>query len=492
VNLAGLLLAPAASAPDAPALYGGDGAAVSFGGLAAAAGRLATVLVERGVAAGDRVAVLAPNSVEFVVGHLAVLVAGGVAVPLNPAAPPPELGREAAAVQPRLTLAAGHAGVTGVPTMAIDLAGLPAAALDPVERSDDDLAVLLFTAGTAGAPRAAMLSHGNLAANIGQVLGHPGLRLEPSDVGLGALPLFHVFGLNVVVGVGLAAGASVALVEHFDAAATVDEIQRRGVTVLAGVPPMYAAWLALDGARAPADAFASVRLAVSGAATLPREVADAFHERFGVVVHEGYGLTEAAPIVATTATGGGLPQPGSVGSPLPGLEVRVVDADGADVLPGDPGEIWVRGPNVFRGYWNDDAATRLVLTDDGWLRTGDVAVVDARGELRLVDRAKDVVIVSGFNVYPAEVEEVLMSHPRVREAAVVGEPDARTGEAVVAYVVLDDGPPVEPGSLAAFCAGALARYKCPARVEIVDELPHTLAGKLLRRALRRHGLPGAG
>jgi long-chain acyl-CoA synthetase len=253
---------------------------------------------------------------------------------------------------------------------------------------------------------------------------------------------------------------------------------------VAGVPQMYAAWLALDEARAPADAFAGVRLAVSGAAALPREVADGFRERFGVVVHEGYGLTEAAPIVSTTATEPGPPEPGSIGAVLPGIELRVVDVDGAEVLAGDPGEIQVRGLNVFRGYWRDDAATRTVLTDDGWLRTGDVAVVDERGELRLVDRAKDLVIVSGFNVYPAEVEEVLMSHPRVAEAAVIGEPDARTGETVVAYVALTPGPPVTPESLVTYCATALARYKCPTRVEIVDELPHTLAGKLLRRALR--------
>jgi long-chain acyl-CoA synthetase len=488
VNLAELLLAPASRTPGAPALFAPSGGhadrVVTYGELSERAARVSAVLRIEGVEPGDRVALVAPSPVDFVVAYLAVLWRGAVAVPLNPAAPAPELEREVRAVEPRLALLAGHGGVGGLPGIGLDRIELPETLPAPVERADDDLAVLLFTAGTAGAPRAAMLSHGNLAANIRQVLDRPGLRLEPSDVGLGALPLFHVFGLNVVVGVALAAGASVALVDHFDPRGTLDTARDRGVTVIAGVPAMYAAWLALDDAQAPPESFAGVRLAVSGAAPLPRDVADAFHERFGVVVHEGYGLTEAAPIVSTTATGSGLPEPGSIGAPLPGIEVRVVDADGADVLAGDPGEIWLRGPNVFRGYWHEDAATARVLTADGWLRTGDVAVVDERGELRLVDRAKDLVIVSGFNVYPAEVEEVLMSHPRVAEAAVVGEPDARTGEAVVAYVTLEPGPPVPVESLAAHCAAALARYKCPSRIVVLDELPHTLAGKLLRRELR--------
>ncbi len=230
-----------------------------------------------------------------------------------------------------------------------------------------------------------------------------------------------------------------------------------------------------------------MRLAVSGAARLPREVAEGFRSRFGVVVHDGYGLTEAAPIVTATAVSEGDPQPGSIGPPLPGVEVRVVDADGTDVLAGDPGEIWVRGPNVFAGYWRDAEASARVLTSDGWLRTGDVAVVDEGGELRLVDRAKDLVIVSGFNVYPAEVEDVLLADPDVAEAAVVGEPSDRTGEAVVAYVVPVAGRVLDPDALARACGAALARYKCPARIEVLDELPHTLAGKLLRRELRERG-----
>lgn len=494
MNLVELLLAPAATTPDAPALHQPPGTTTSYARLAEWSVRVAAQLRGAGVGPGERVGLVAPNSLEFVVAYLAVLRCGGIVVPLNPAAPPAELAREVAAVEPCLVVTADRDDVADVATLRLDLDRLPAApaadagASAVVERADDDLAVLLFTAGTAGAPRAAMLTHGNLAANIRQVLDHPGLQMTPSDVGFGVLPLFHVFGLNVVLGVTLAAGASVVLVDGFDPAASLELLRTNGVTVLAGVPTMYAAWLALDETAAPADSFASVRLAVSGAAPLPHEVAHACRTRFGLVVHEGYGLTEASPIVSTTATGSGVPRPGSIGAPLPGVEVRVVDADGADVLGGDPGEIRVRGANVFAGYWRDPDASRAVLTDDRWLCTGDIAVVDDDGELQLVDRAKDLVIVSGFNVYPAEVEEVLMAHPDVAEAAVVGEASARTGEAVVAYVVAEPGHQLDVDALAAHCASALARYKCPARVVVMDELPHTLAGKLVRRELRRREL----
>jgi long-chain acyl-CoA synthetase len=403
-------------------------------------------------------------------------------------APPRELERELATVDPRLALAAGPAramlSAANATVVAIDLDALidvtPAARVD---RADDDTAVLLFTSGTAGAPKAAMLTHGNLAANIRQVQDHPGLRLRADDRVLGVLPLHHVFGLNVALGVTLAAHGTLVLAGRFEAAATARLARETGVTVVAGVPTMYAAWLDLDDQEAPASTFASVRLAVSGAAPLPQEIAEAFHARFGVVVHQGYGLTEAAPIVTTTALLDEEPRPASIGPVLPGVEVRVVDADGTDVLAGDPGELWVRGPNVFTGYWHDQEATSRVLTPDGWLRTGDVAVVDG-DDLRLVDRAKDLIIVSGFNVYPVEVEEVLRAEPAVHDAVVVGEPHPRTGESVVAFVVPEAGHTPDPAALGAACARSLARYKCPSRIEVVDEVPRSVAGKLVRRELR--------
>lgn len=484
MNLADVLLASATTHPDAAALVGGHGT-TTYGELADAAARLGTLLVDGGVHPDDRVVLVSLNNDAFVTAYLASLHVGAVCVPLNPAAPPAALERELDDVDPALTLATGPSaslvGAAGRDVRRIDLASLPAGAAPRADRAPDDVAVLLFTSGTAGTPRAARLTHANLAANIAQVQDHPGLRLEPRDVGMAVLPCSHIFGLNVVLGVGLGAGATTVLVEHFDAADSARLARDHEVTVLAGVPAMFHDWANLDPA-AP-DTFASVRLAVSGAAPLPAEVATAFHDRYGLVLHQGYGLTEASPIVTTTALSAGPPPPGSIGPPLPGVDVRLVDPGGTDVLAGDPGELWVHGPNVFPGYWHDEPATAQALTDDGWLRTGDVGVIEDDGDLRLVDRLKDLIIVSGFNVYPVEVEDVLRTDPDVAEAAVVGTPSPRTGETVVAFIVPEAGRQPDPGRLAAHCAHSLPRYKCPTRYEFVADLPRNPAGKLLRRAL---------
>jgi long-chain acyl-CoA synthetase len=243
---------------------------------------------------------------------------------------------------------------------------------------------------------------------------------------------------------------------------------------------MWRDWMALP---APPDAFAGVRLALSGAAPLGASLAAAYRSTYGLTIHEGYGLTEASPTVTSSAVDAPA-RDGSIGVPLPGIELRLVDSDGADALAGDPGEIWVRGPNVFAGYWQDVEATGAVLTADGWLRTGDVAVADDDGWLSIVDRAKDVINVSGFNVYPAEVEQALAGHAGVAAVAVVGVAHPHSGETVKAYVVTEPGQALEEDELIEFCATRLARYKCPTKVMFVDELPYGLTGKLLRRALR--------
>jgi long-chain acyl-CoA synthetase len=488
VNLAAALLASAVGDPEAPALLTADGV-VSHGELAGAVGALAPELS----GPDTRVAILAGNESEFVVAYLAVLACGGVAVPMNPSAPVAELARELDVVDASLLVASAAHSVpasdaAGAASSTPSVQVIDASVLDahgdlaPRARAPEDVGALLFTAGTAGAPKAAMLTHGCLLANLDQIQQHPGLALRGDDVVLGVLPLFHVYGLNVVLDLALLAGASVALVEHFHPVRTLERVRADRVTVLPVVPAVYHAWTELDDTDAPREAFSTVRRAVSGAAHLDPELAHTVRERFGLTIDDGYGLTEASPVV-TTAALMPAPRPGSIGPPLPGVEVRLVDVDGADVLVGDPGEIWVRGPNVFAGYWGEPEVTKRVLTDDGWLRTGDVAVADDDGCLSLVGRAKDVVIVSGFNVYPGEVEDVLGAHPDVAEVAVVGEPHARTGESVVAYVVPATARGVDTRALLRDASLHLARYKLPSRVEVVDSLPRNFAGKLLRRSL---------
>ena len=369
VNLGAALLRHAATAPDRPAVVGPR--PLTYGELAARAGRLAARLAAEHEP-GSRIVVLAGNDVGFVIAYLAVLLAGGVAVPVNGTSPSLELAassrwwsprcssrRPATPTSPRRACAQC---TTAVPLLVFDPddeSELPADALAPVERAEGDVAVLLFTAGTAGAPKPAMLTHRSLLANLEQMQSHPGLRVADTDVALAVLPLFHVFGLNVVLGLALIAGGSVSLVDHFHPTETLARVRTDAVTVIAAVPAIFEAWLALDAAAAPADAFARVRLCVSGAAPLPPTIVASMRERFGVDVHDGYGLTEASPVVTTSAVSA-RPRAGSVGPPLPGIEVRLVDTDGHDVLEGDPGEIIVRGPNVFAGYWRDPEASARV------------------------------------------------------------------------------------------------------------------------------------
>lgn len=470
------------------------GRATTYGELQRQVASVRGGLAELGVGPGDRVALACHNGRHFVVAYLATVGIGAVAVPLNPTSPSNELQRELGAVGAVIAIVEPSALAT---VDAIDAGALPAlrqvvdiptldALLDhePAPVADvtaDDLAVLIFTSGTAGAPRAAMLTHANLLASLrsGHVL--PG-HLTPDDVVFGVLPPFHIFGLNVTIGATLHAGGCAVLVQRFDPSTAVDTIRERGVTVVPGAPPLWQAFTQMPDL--PADSFARVRLALSGAAKLPDHVAATMADRFGVTVREGYGLTEAAPVVTTSV--GIEVRRGSVGKVVDGVDVRLVDEAGDDALLGDSGEIWVSGPNVFAGYLDDPAATARVLVADGdrrWLRTGDLAVADADGYLYLVDRAKDLVIVSGFNVYPAEVEEVLVQFPGVEQAAVIGVPHPHTGEAVKAYVVPAAGIHLDEDTLIEHCLDHLARYKVPAKILFVDELPRNLSGKLLRREL---------
>ncbi|MFI6824739.1 AMP-binding protein [Micromonospora sp. NPDC050187] len=454
-----------------------------------------------------RVAVALPNCPDFVLGYLGALRAGLVAVPLNPGLTATEL---------RHVLAdSGAAVLIATPTVADLVAGiapdLPALTAVHTEvpnepgpavpsiRGGDDLAVLLYTSGTEGRPKGAMLSHRALAANHEQVERITPPVVGPDDTVLLALPLFHAYGLNTGLGSVVYHGATGVLVDEFTTVGALDEIARHRVSVLVGVPSMFQAWAAAG--EAVAAATASVRAAVCGAAPLEPAVAARFAGVAGRPVHVGYGLTETAPVLTSTLVDG-EPKPGSIGRALPGVELRLVAPDGTDLWrdgvpppeddademdldvssPGtDPGQIVVRGANLFAGYWPDG---RGGPDPDGWWATGDVAYADADGALFLVDRLREVILVNGFNVYPHEVELVLQGHPAVAESAVLGVPHPRTGETVRAYVVPTPAGTVGAEELLAHCARHLARFKCPTSVEFVDALPHSAIGKVRKTLLR--------
>jgi long-chain acyl-CoA synthetase len=335
-----------------------------------------------------------------------------------------------------------------------------------------------------------MLSHRALVANLEQVAAVRPPMLTRDDVVLGVLPLFHVYGLNAVLGLVLHQQARLVLVEAFDMEDTLAVIGDEAVTVLPVAPPVFAYW---QGVHDLGKRLRGVRLALSGSAPLSPTLVAGFTERTGIEVHQGYGLTEAAPVVTSTLCSARV-KPGSVGAALPGIELRLVDDSGHAPDGEDAGEILLRGDNLFSGYWPDGADGPDA---DGWYATGDVGFLDRDGDLFLVDRLKELVIVSGFNVYPVEVEDVIAELDDVAEAAVIGTPDPRTGEAVVAYVQPRPGSSPDAGDLEdrvrQHCAVRLARFKQPSEVHVVDTLPHTVTGKVAKgrlRAGRRRGDPG--
>lgn len=500
MNVADLVRGTAARLPSKPALIFHD-EPVNYAELERETERAAAGLTALGVRKGDRVAVLVHNIPHFIYAYYGILRAGGVMVPLNTMFTADEIGFILADAEARVVVVAepfantidgvretlpllDHVVVCGsvAPVGAMTWEQMLARGGDPpaAESGAEDLACLAYTSGTTGRPKGAMLTHGNLLANLDQMGEVPLLAEAETDVVLLVLPMFHIYALNVILGLTMRAGATAVLLERFDPGASLEAIERHRVTVLFGAPPMFTAWLAIPGVER--HDLSSVRLAVSGAAPLPGAVLEEFQRRLGVTIWEGYGLTETAP-GATSNAMGPVAKPGSIGRPLPRVEVRVVDEDGSDVEEGDPGEILVRGPNVFGGYWNQDDATAEAFRE-GWFRTGDVAYADEDGYLFIVDRKKDLVIVSGFNVYPREVEDVLYRHPKVQEAAVVGVPHPYTGEAVKAIVVPRPGESPTEEEIIDFCRRSLARFKCPQVVEFARELPHTITGKVLRRALR--------
>lgn len=471
---------------DAVALIEGD-QSTTYAELRDLVARTRAGLVAAGLAPRDRVAVVCANQRAAVVGVLAATSAGMIAVLLDPGAAPAERREQIE------TVGAAHV-LTGRP-IDDDLhipvsspAGAAVMGTDPLPEGDpvpaaepapDDVAVMLFTSGTAGSPKAAMLSHHNLTSNQDALMATEGSSIDQDTVALATIPISHMYGFNISLLTTLRAGGTVVLCDGFDPQTCAAQVAAHDVDLIAGVPPM---WRALIDSDVPDDAFAGVTRMASGASALHPRLWQEFKDRFGIELQEGYGLTETSPVVTSHV---GIPvRPGTVGRPAPGVEVKVVDHDGREVPFDDSGEIKVRGPGVFLGYWENEEATKAILDDDGWLFTRDIGVFSEDGYLALVDRAKDLIIVSGFNVYPFEVETVLVQHPKVDHAVVIGRDDDRRGERVVAFVTVPpNSPPPELDELVAFCRERLARYKCPTELEVVTELPIGTSGKAQRRKL---------
>jgi long-chain acyl-CoA synthetase len=490
-SLAELVRSAAAEHPDKPALLHED-ATVTWGELDALVDRAAAGLHARVPEPGARVAILLPNSIGFVVAYFAILRAGLVAVPLNTAYTPHELDHQILDAKTSLVVTdVEHAGrLEGVPSDQVVVVGgverswedlLDSGTAGEVGGSvgAEDLALLLYTSGTTGQPRGAMLTHRALLANLSQLA-----RIEPTvvagdDVVLLVLPLFHVYGLNAGLGQVACAGATAVLADRFDPVETLALVHDRHVSNIVGAPPMFVAWSMLPDLE---ESLASVRLAVSGAAPLPPAVLSHVLESTGHHIFEGYGLTETAPVLTSTLCSE-VAKPASVGRPIPGVEIKILDDHGDEVDEDDPGEIVVRGPNLFSGYWPDGAEGPDA---DGWFHTGDIAYADSDGDLFLVDRTKELILVSGFNVYPREVEQVLETHPDVHEVAVIGVAHPYTGETVKALVIARKGSSPSAEDLIEHAARRLARFKCPTSVEFVDELPHSLSGKVAKGRLRDH------
>lgn len=504
-DISALVAEAADDVPDRQALVESGGRSLTWAGLEDEVSRLATGLGTHGVRAGQRVMIAVGNRIEFVTTYLGVLRAQVVAVPVNPRSTPGELARMVADSGTRLVVtdetaldavraALDELGpdvarptvvVTGTAPGEGELAldDLRADVVRPVPPLPDPekLAALLYTSGTSGLPRAAMLSHRALLANIEQVAAVEPPMMHGDDVVLGVLPLFHVYGLNAVLGGVLRHRARLLLVERFDPQSVLDLIDDEACSVVPIAPPVFAHWLPDEHLR---ERLGPVRLVLSGSAPLEPEVIEQFTSITGIPVHQGYGLTEASPVVTSTLCSH-EPRAGSVGAALPGIELRLVDETWGQVEGEDPGQIQVRGDNLFSGYWPDGADGPDA---DGWYATGDVGFLDASGDLFLVDRVKELIIVSGFNVYPTEVEDVIREVDGVADAAVVGAPDEETGEAVVAYVVpvggVAGGRTHLEDAVRAHAVVRLARFKRPARIEVVDELPLTATGKVQKGRLR--------
>jgi long-chain acyl-CoA synthetase len=488
-NIALALSETAAMYPDHPSIRI-EKTDLSYAELDRASAGVAGLLRSSGLQPDDRVGIMLPNVPAFAVLYYGVLRAGGVVVPMNPLLKEREVEyyiensgarflfawhevSEATAEAAR----AARAGVIHVTPGEFERS-IEAFDADPevVSRAGEDTAVILYTSGTTGHPKGAQLTHFSLSRNA-QVMATTLLELDSADVILGCLPFFHAFGQTCCLNAAVQAGASITLMSRFNGSGALEIIASEAVTVFEGVPTMYAALLEQQaGEPRPVE---SLRVCVSGGAALPVETLRRFEDTFDCAILEGYGLSETSPVASFNHPGRPR-KAGSIGTPISGVEFRLIDDDGKDVAVGEPGEIAIRGHNVMKGYWNkpDETAAAFV---DGWFRTGDIGTVDDDGYYYIVDRKKELIIRGGFNVYPREVEEVLYEHPAVREAAVIGLPHESLGEEIGAAVALRAGQTATPEELQQFVKARLAAYKYPRKVWLVDSLPQGPTGKIMRR-----------
>jgi long-chain acyl-CoA synthetase len=469
-----------------------DDVELSYEQLDEASARVAALLAEKGVQPGDRVGIMLPNVPYFPIVYYGVLRAGAVVVPMNVLLKDREVAFYLGDPEAKL-LFAWHE-FAGPAEAGAQQAGAECFLVKPgeferliggheprsevVDRDGSDTAVILYTSGTTGTPKGAELTHDNLLSNVQRMLRLNGFN--PDDMVLGALPLFHSFGQTCSLNASMAGGSCLTMLPRFDPGKALEIIQRDGVTIFQGVPTMFHALLG----HAERDRFdvSRLRQCVSGGAAIPGEVLRGFEQAFGSAVLEGYGLSETSPVASFNHPDRER-KVGSIGTPIEGVEMKVVDENDNDLSTGEVGEIVIRGHNVMKGYWRKPEATEEVMRG-GWFHTGDMAKVDEDGYFFIVDRKKDMIIRGGYNVYPREIEEVLYEHPAVSEAAVVGVPDEEMGEEVAAAVALKPGSEVDAEELKRFVKERVAAYKYPRRIWFVDELPKGPTGKILKREIK--------
>ena len=491
-NLATILTETAAEHGDRTA-FKLDDVELSYSVLDGSSARLAALLKSKGLEPGDRVGLMLPNVPYFPAVYYAILRAGGIVVPMNVLLKAREVKFYVGDSGAKLLFAwhdfadaaekgAAEAGAECILVKPGDFEKL-VLEHDPdsevADRAADDTAVILYTSGTTGTPKGAELTHSNLRKNC-EVASIALGDFGPGDTLLGALPLFHSFGQTCTMNCAVLTGARVTMLPRFDPEKALEIIERDQVTIFQGVPTMYNAMLHADNADS-VDA-SCLRTCNSGGAAIPVELIRGFEERFGCAILEGYGLSETSPVASFNHPDKER-KPGSIGTPIDGVEMKVVDDDDNDVPQGEVGEIVIRGHNVMKGYWDRPDATEETITEDGWFHTGDMAKVDEDGYFFIVDRKKDLIIRGGYNVYPREIEEVLYEHPAVQEAAVLGVPDESLGEEVGAAVVLKKGESLDADEVKSYVKEQVAAYKYPRKVWFVDDLPKGPTGKILKREI---------